>query len=135
MRPEDRKAHVQSLKKAGQPVPASLQGADTAKGERAVHSERLMLDLTAHRTAALQAALTDNTHVALALVVQRLVEPVFGQLKFRTASGPLKVSASLTRHTPLSSRATEYTDSQAATVLERVEARWGERLPGQDLFD
>ena len=133
-RPGDRKAHVQSLKKAGQPVPASLQGADAAKGERAVHSERLMLDLTAHQTAALQAALTDNTHVALALIVQRLVEPVFGQLKYRTASGPLKVSATLTRHTPLSSRATEYAHSQAATVLEQVEARWGERLPSQDLF-
>jgi ParB family chromosome partitioning protein len=133
-RPEDRKAHVQSLKKAGQPVPASLQGADAAKGERAVHSERLMLDLTAHRTAALQAALTDNTHVALALVVQRLVEPVFNQLHHRTAGGPLKVSATLTRYTPLSSRATEYAESQAATVLQQVEARWGERLPGQDLF-
>ena len=133
-RPEDRKAHVQSLKKTGQPVPASLQGADAAKGERAVHSERLMLDLTAHRTAALQASLTDNTHVALALVVQRLVEPVFNQLHHRMAGGPLKVSATLTRHTPLSSRATEYAESQAATVLQQVEARWGERLPGQDLF-
>jgi ParB family chromosome partitioning protein len=112
----------------------SLQGADAAKGERAVHLERLMLDLTAHRTAALQAALTDNTHVALALVVQRLVEPILSQLKCRTASGPLKVSATLTRHTPLSSRATDYAYSQAATVLDQVEARWGERLPGQDLF-
>ena len=73
MRPEDRKSHVQSLKAAGQPVPASLQDADAAKGERTVHSVRLMLDLRAHRTAALQAALTRNTLVAFALVVQRLV--------------------------------------------------------------
>jgi ParB family chromosome partitioning protein len=101
MRPEDRKTYVQSLKKAGQPVPASLQGADAAKGERAVHSGRLMLDLIAHRTAALQAALTANTHVAFALVVQRLVEPIFGQPKYRKVSGLLKVSATLTRHTPL----------------------------------
>jgi ParB family chromosome partitioning protein len=73
MRPEDRKAHVQSLKEAGQPVPPSLQGADAAKGERAVHSAPLMLDLRAYRTAALQAALARDTHVAFALVVQRLV--------------------------------------------------------------
>ena len=78
-------------------MPASLQGADAAKGERAVYSERLMLDLTAYRTAALQAALTDNTKVGLVLVVQRLVEPVFNQLHHRTAGGRLKVSATLTR--------------------------------------
>lgn len=36
----------------------------------AVHWEGLMLDLTVHRTAAVQAVLTDNTRVVLVLVVQ-----------------------------------------------------------------
>jgi ParB family chromosome partitioning protein len=138
MRSQDRKALAERLKKAGQPVTDDLQSAkDTgspAKGERPVHSERLMLDLTAHRTAALQAALTDNTHVALALVVHKLVEPIFGGHRYRTDSGPLKIITSLTRHTPLSSRATGYAQSRAATVLERVESAWGEHLPGEGLF-
>ena len=84
MRPEDRTTHVQSLKKAGQPVPASLQDADAAKGERTVHSVRLMLDLRAHRTAALQAALARDTHVAFALVVPRVVRSRCGGAAART---------------------------------------------------
>lgn len=68
MRAQDKKALVAELKKAGKPVPAHLQSRSAVKGERGEFSERLMLDLTAHRTAALQAALTDNAHVALALV-------------------------------------------------------------------
>ncbi|RZI54235.1 MAG: hypothetical protein EOP12_03985 [Pseudomonas sp.] len=100
----------------------------------AVHWEGLMLDLTVHRTAAVQAVLTDNTRVVLVLVVQWMVEPIFGQLKYRTASRPLKVSATLNRHTPLSSRATEHARTVAGS--DRAGSSRGmvrKRLPGQGL--
>ena len=100
----------------------------------AVHWEGLMLDLTVHRTAAVQAVLTDNTRVALVLVVQWMVEPIFGQLKYRTASRPLKVSATLNRHTPLSSRATEHATVAGSDRAGSSRGAWGERLPGQDLL-
>ncbi|MDM0015845.1 ParB/RepB/Spo0J family partition protein [Variovorax sp. J22P168] len=131
MRPQDRKAIVADLKKAGKPIPAGLQSASPGKGERAALSERLMHDLTAHRTAALQAALTENAHVALALVVHKLAAPIFASGYFQSTS-PLKLSAHLTANTSLSSRATEYGDSQAAAVLERAREAWGDRLPGGD---
>lgn len=130
MRPQDRKAIVAELKKAGKPVPVHLQGSSPAKGERGVFSERLMYDLTAHRTAALQAALTDNAHVALALVVHKLAAPIFSTGYRGYVAGPLKISATLTSNTHLSTRASEYAESQAASVLDKAQALWGDRLPG-----
>ncbi|MDM0029148.1 ParB/RepB/Spo0J family partition protein [Variovorax saccharolyticus] len=133
LRQQDRKAVVAALRKAGKPVPAHLQGPTqgAGAGERGAYSERLMLDMTAHRTAALQAALTHNAHVALALVVHRLAEPIFSTA-YRALTSPLKLSASLTRHTQLGTRATAYGESQAAGVLDQVESLWGDRLPGGD---
>jgi ParB family chromosome partitioning protein len=131
MRAQDKKAIVAELKKAGKPVPAHLQSHTPAKGERGEFSERLMHDLTAHRTAALQAALTDNAHVALALVVHKLTGPILANGYFHSSS-PLKVSAQLTSNTHLSTRATEYGESQAACVMEQAQSRWGDRLPGGD---
>lgn len=88
-----------------------------------------MLDLTSHRTAALQATLVDSPHVALATVVHRLAMPLFCQLAC-DADSPLKVRAWLTRHTKVS-QASGYAESPAAAVLDAAQARWGERLPGE----
>lgn len=76
-RPEDRHAGSE----AGDPqgyVDRNEAGAGTAR-TRAAFSEKLMRDLTAHRTAALQAALMQDPHVALATLVHRMAETVFGQ--------------------------------------------------------
>ncbi|MGO4392746.1 ParB/RepB/Spo0J family partition protein [Variovorax sp. M-6] len=131
MRAQDKKALVAELKKAGRAVPAHLQSGTPAKGERGEFSERLMHDLTAHRTAALQAALMDNAHVALALVVHKQAGPIFASGYFHSSS-PLKVSAQLTCNTHLSTRATGYGESQAASVMDKAQSRWGDRLPGGD---
>lgn len=123
------KAEVAKLKEAGKPIPASLQ-ASAMKGERAAYSERLMLDMTAHRTAGMQAAMKDNAHVALALTVHAMVLPIFGD---RYASnGPLKLSISQTTSTHLAARASEYEQSPAAEAMSAAQDQWGNRIPGGD---
>lgn len=138
MRPADRKAIVAELKKSGKPVPTHLQTTNAvgggASGERAAFSERLMHDLTAHRTAALQAALVDNAHVALALVVHRLIEPIVSSHRYYGSDGPLKLSGTLTKNTPLDARASDYAESQAAAVLAATASRVGDEVPGQGIF-
>jgi ParB family chromosome partitioning protein len=127
-RPQDKKAMVAELKKAGKPIPASLAG---VVKERAAFSERLMLDMTAHRTAALQAALTSNAHVALALVVHKMAEPIFATGYSRMHS-PLKLQSSVTGPGTLSDRAPQYADSLAAVTLDQAKEMWSNRLPGGD---
>jgi ParB family transcriptional regulator, chromosome partitioning protein len=123
------KAQIEKLKEAGKPIPASLQAA-ASKGERAAYSERLMLDMTAHRTAAMQAALTDNAHVALALTVHSMVMPILGADRY--ASTPLKLSIHETKNTQLAGRASEYDTSSAAETMASAEDKWGNRVPGGD---
>lgn len=129
MRPEDVKAaarqEIAKLKEAGKPVPASME---KQGGERGEFSEKLMLDMTAHRTAALQAALVGNAHAALALVVHGLAVPIF--LTHRYHVGPLRVTATLTRNTPLAQRASEYDASPAAVALSEMQGHWGDVVPG-----
>jgi ParB family chromosome partitioning protein len=150
MRPEDRKAiekaKIAALKESGKPIPASLQASANAsadgrvdgrtngradgrvKGERAAISERLMLDLSAHRTAAMQASLMDNSHVALALVVHAMAVPVFSSQSYLQT--PLKLRMDLTRHSALTSRASEYDACPAAVALAVALEQWGDRVPG-----
>lgn len=131
MRPEDRKAlnkaAVADLKKAGKAIPENLQ--KPVKGARATFSERLMHDLTAHKTAALQATLMDNAHVALALVVHSMAMPIFAGRTMHGGS-PLQLTVSLTNRTQLTSRASEYESSPAAAALEAAMSQWGDRFPG-----
>lgn len=68
IRREDRAEARAMMEEAGQSVPRSL-----TKKIKGVHSEKLLLNLTAHRTAAVQSALVVNPDVALVAVVHRLV--------------------------------------------------------------
>ncbi|KWK68728.1 ParB/RepB/Spo0J family partition protein [Burkholderia ubonensis] len=68
IRREDRAEARAMMEEAGQSVPRSL-----TKKVKGVHSEKLLLNLTAHRTAAVQSALVVNPDVALVAVVHRLV--------------------------------------------------------------
>lgn len=133
LRPEDKKAmekaKVEKLRKAGKPIPGHLKA--SAPAERGAFSESLMLDMTSHQTAAMQATLLGQPHVALALAVYTLAEKFFSAGYFHSTS-PLRLSAALTRSTQLSTCATEYAASPAAAVLEQAENIWAERLPGGD---
>ncbi len=125
-RPVDKKALVAELKAAGKPIPKTLQG---VVKEKAAYSERLMLDMTAHRTAALKAALIDNAHVALALVVHRLSVAASPS---NYEESPLKLNLNVMSASALGDKASEFSESPAAQAIEQAEQRWGDRLPGGD---
>ncbi|WP_175816990.1 ParB/RepB/Spo0J family partition protein [Burkholderia diffusa] len=68
IRREDRAEARAMMEEAGQSVPRSL-----TKKVKGVHSEKLLLNLTAHRTAAVQSAMVVDANIALVAVVHRLV--------------------------------------------------------------
>ncbi|WP_052810572.1 ParB/RepB/Spo0J family partition protein [Variovorax paradoxus] len=126
--------------------PADPEGGDARNGAtgdaghevlgttRSAISEKLMRDLTAHRTAALQAALMQDPQVALTTLVHRMAETVFGQ--YGRGNDVVKVHLHVTSDYALAQSATGYEDSPAGALLVRAAADWGDRLPGdpQALF-
>lgn len=95
---------------------------------RAEFSEKLMRDLTAHRTAAIQASLLQNLQVALVVLVHRMAETVFGL--YGTGNDIVKVSVRVTGDSTLGEEASDYASTPAATLLGEAETQWGDRLPG-----
>ena len=94
-----------------------------------------MRDLTAHRTAAIQAALTQNPQVALVTLVHRMAETVFGQ--YGRGNDVVKVTVRLTSDYSLAQIASGYENSPACAILGQAETEWGDRLPGnpEAMFD
>ena len=91
-------------------------------------SDSLCRKLTAHRTQALQVALADNTHVALASLAHALLSQLVlrGIHQVETA---LSVRASGCRH-ELASSADDVKASRAWSEMDARLDAWGERLPG-----
>ena len=91
------------------------------------HSAALIEDLTAHRSAAISAALLDRPEIALATVVHTMASQVFFDADSRDSSLKLSVSAQSFRRVE---------GSQAFESLDKARQSWGERLPGdcQDTF-
>jgi ParB family chromosome partitioning protein len=97
--------------------------ATTASG----HSEALVRRLTAHRTAALQAMLSQNVQVALATLAHALVHQVFGESLARPRSA-LQVALHLPKHQLLGA-ADDLEASRAWQALAGLLAAWRQRLP------
>ena len=91
-------------------------------------SEPLMRDLTAHRTAAIQAALMHNPRIALVTLVHRMAETVFGL--YGRGNDVVKVTVHVTGDGTLGQDASDYAQCQAATLLAGAQSQWGDRLPG-----
>jgi ParB family chromosome partitioning protein len=90
-------------------------------------SERLMADLTSHRTAAMQAALIGNAQVALAVLAHGMASDLFGRQ--RGAGGnPAQVTVKGCR-AGLERDATNFGESAAAKVLDAERDRWESLLP------
>jgi ParB family chromosome partitioning protein len=88
--------------------------------------ERLMLNLTSHRTAALQASLLGQQKVTLAALAMHMAFGLFDSLAVHNS--PLKISCSnpwyvLERHSPTVGT------SPAAKALAEERARWTNQLP------
>lgn len=89
-------------------------------------SERLVRNLSAHRTAALQFELAKKPDVALAALVHRLALTVFyhgGDSLLQIAVHP---QDGLTQHAP------ELTEGKAAAEFDALRTAWRERLPADD---
>lgn len=89
--------------------------------------ERLVMELTAHRTLALRDALANNPHVALTALLHKLVTDTFQRSS--TTGGCLEASV---RHVFFPVQAADLKDSASAkTVSERQEA-WKTDIPQED---
>jgi ParB family chromosome partitioning protein len=123
VRPSDKKAAIASMQANGEEVPREMKA-----GMRAEYSEKHMKDMTAHRTAAMQAALVQNPRVALVALVSRMASTAFDV--FRREDGGFKFSMEVMGNDALARDASDFGESPAAIVLAEAETQWGERLPG-----
>ena len=111
IRPDDREASAEGGDSDGEGV---TRRQDDASKKRPDISEKLMRDLTAHRTGALQAAMIQNPHVALATLVHRLAETVFGH--YGRGNDVVKVHLTMTSDYSLAQQATDFENSLVETV-------------------
>ena len=138
VRPEDRKTARAPSATGGTAAvvdgvdasPASTGHADNGNNRRArsEFSEKLMRDLTAHRTAAIQAALIQNPHAALVTLVHRMAETVFGQ--YSRGNDVVKIHVRMTGDHALAEHASGYAHSSAGVLLGQAATEWGDRIPG-----
>ncbi len=107
------------------------EGGDSGKAGTSV-SEKLARQLSAHRTAALQAELSRNPTVALVAVVHRLALRLF--YDERHAASPLQVTC--TAQDRLDRFAPDLSGTPVAAVLPEAKQAWRDRLPAEagDLF-
>jgi len=88
--------------------------------------ERLVSELTAHRTLALQNALADNPHVAMTALLHRMVVERY---HFAAPTGCLEVSV---RQTCFPTQGTDLKDTPSAkAIIERYDA-WRSDLPSDE---
>ncbi len=85
--------------------------------------ERLMMELTAHRTLALRDAVANDPHVALTLLLHKLVLDTF--VRTSTAGGCLEASV---RHVFFSAQAADLKDSPSAKAVGERQDAWSTDL-------
>ncbi|WP_067219128.1 ParB/RepB/Spo0J family partition protein [Stappia indica] len=88
--------------------------------------ERLVIELTAHRTLALRNAVAEHPDVAMTMLLHKLVSDTFR----RTApTGCLEASV---RHIFFSAQSEELKDSAPAREVAERHERWGDHVPADD---
>jgi len=107
----------------GQPLGVGLPD-DEDDGALKPLPERLVMELTAHRTLALREAIGRSPEVALTLLLMKFINDTF---RTTGASGScLEVSV---RHVYLSAQASDLKDSPVAKVVDERHAAWETDLP------
>jgi ParB family chromosome partitioning protein len=86
--------------------------------------ERLVMELTAHRTLALREAIGRSPDVALTLLLLKLVTDTF-----RTSSATGSCLEASVRHVYMSAQAPELKDSEVAKLVDERHAAWEADLP------
>jgi ParB family chromosome partitioning protein len=126
IRPEDRAQAQEQQQDADGVGRVSLPAVKT----RPTHSERLVRQLTANKTAIVQAALANNPNVALAVLVAQLARRHYGAGYYRHGGFGLGISTS---SEPLATDAPDFQESRAGQELARIEQHWGDVItPGSD---
>ena len=88
--------------------------------------ERLVIELTAHRTLALRNALAEHPHVAMTMLLHKLLSDTFIHTN---PSGCLEANV---RHTFFSAQSEELKDSPSAQAVNDRHERWGDHIPADD---
>jgi ParB family chromosome partitioning protein len=107
----------------GQPIGADLPE-DEDDGALKPLPERLVMELTAHRTLALREAIGRSPDVALTLLLLKLVTDIF-----RTSSASGSCLEASVRHVYMSAQAPDLKDSIAAKLVDERHAAWEADLP------
>ena len=89
--------------------------------------ERLVMELTAHRTLALRDALANNPHVALTALLHKLVTDIFQRSS--TAGGCLEASV---RHVFFPVQAADLKDCASAKAVSERQEAWKTDIPQED---
>ncbi len=88
--------------------------------------ERLVIELTAHRTLALRNALAEHPHVAMTMLLHKLLSDTFIHTN---PSGCLEANV---RHIFFSAQSEELKDSSSAQAVNDRHERWGDHIPADD---
>lgn len=132
VRPEDREAVVHAARQAtsGESTASTALVSLPKGGARAVHSEKLMRSLTAHRVAAIQAELLLRPDVALAALTAHLAVKLLkdGCHRYRGGDDALTVNASET-HEGLRRESEDMVEADAWKLMEQTRIEWTTRLP------
>ncbi|GBQ88419.1 ParB/RepB/Spo0J family partition protein [Asaia krungthepensis] len=88
--------------------------------------ERLVIELTAHRTLALRDAVANHPHVAMTALLHKLVSDTF---LHRPATGALEANV---RQIHFAAQADDLKDSASANSVTDRHERWGDHVPADD---
>ncbi|MCO5081119.1 MAG: ParB/RepB/Spo0J family partition protein [Rhizobiaceae bacterium] len=105
--------------------PASAAEDDEEDGIKPL-PERLITELTAHRTLALRDAVASHPHVAMTALLHKLVSDTF---LHRPATGALEANV---RPIHFTAQAEELKDSASAQAVTDRHERWGDHVPADD---
>ena len=132
IRPEDKKeldsVEAQRRAEAGEPpLPTK---------EKAIHSEKLVRQMTAHRTGALQVLVSEQANVALVILLDQLVKEVFKFGRQYSPSGEHVVQIRVESSKPASEGET-VASGRALAKFAEIKLAWEDLLPTNinDVFD
>ncbi|WP_374651009.1 ParB/RepB/Spo0J family partition protein [Dongia sp.] len=125
--PETGEVRIPAIQRAtitlgGQPVPVEEEEDDGIKPL----PERLVIELTAHRTLALRDAVANRPHVAMTALLHKLVSDTF---LHRPATGALEANV---RQVHFPAQADDLKDSASAKSVTDRHERWGDHVPADD---
>ena len=129
LRAADQKGASVDARRATKAISGAVSARARDESKKAVYSEPLVRRLTAHKTVALQVALSRNVSVALVALTHALAQKVFGEERVFVRSA-LQLTAQLPAH-ELVRAADDLEDSKAWVTFAADKRTWAERLPGK----